>query len=527
MSERLLQYREKFLEKWNQLGKRQKLIIVASLLAVFLTFGLYLYISSQPNYVSLYNTRLSEQEIGTIKQELESRQIPYRITGNGTQIEVPQQMAQEIVVDLAAQGIPSQSGINAQIFSSTGSLGITDRQFDALKKDALQLELKNMLEKVRGVRSAQVLVTLPEESVFITESDDQASASITVETEPGLRLSQEQIRALYYLVSRSVKNLPIENITITDQYLNPLVLEDEKSNSLTEYDKQQEIKRKVERDIQQNVYNLLGTILGRDRVIVQTSVQIDFSQVTQKENLVTPVDEENKEGITISSQKRSKTFSGEGAPPGGIAGTNQGDTPQYPADQQGGKSEYEEVEETVNKEVNRIQRDIVESPYKIVDLAINVGVEPEEGQQQLDQQTLDAIRQALRSVVQVNINKPSQEITPEFLDQRITILPRTFSGKVAAENTPWYEQWWFLLGLGVLLLAAIGATAFVLVRRRNKEKEEEDQALADVSPTQMEVPDLQYKEDADDVIVRKQLEKLARSKPDEFVTLLRTWLAED
>ena len=38
--------------------------------------------------------------------------------------------------------------------------------------------------------------------------------------------------------------------------------------------------------------------------------------------------------------------------------------------------DYERIEETVNNEVNRISKEIVESPYKIRDIGIQVMVEP-------------------------------------------------------------------------------------------------------------------------------------------------------
>lgn len=214
MNERLSQYKEQVLAKWNQLSPKRRWMISGIVLFLLISLGLYIYIASQPVYTPLYNQRLSEQEIGLIKQELESKKIPYRITDNGTNIEVPQKLAQDVIVDLAAQGIPSQAGINTEIFSNT--LGVTDRQFDVMKKEALQQELRKMLERVNGVRSAQVMINLPEESVWITEKPETATASVIVDVEPGTRLDQKQINALYLLVSRSVPKLPPENITISD-----------------------------------------------------------------------------------------------------------------------------------------------------------------------------------------------------------------------------------------------------------------------------------------------------------------------
>ena len=42
--------------------------------------------------------------------------------------------------------------------------------------------------------------------------------------------------------------------------------------------------------------------------------------------------------------------------------------------------DYERIEETVNNEVNRIRREIVESPYKIRDIGFQVMMEPPVGE---------------------------------------------------------------------------------------------------------------------------------------------------
>ncbi|MFD2371293.1 flagellar basal-body MS-ring/collar protein FliF [Brevibacillus sp. GCM10020057] len=526
MNERVAVIRERLTSKWNQFSKNQKWMIAGITLFLLISLGLYIYIAAQPVYTPLYNQRLSEQEIGTIKQELESQKIPYRITGNGTSIEVPEKMAQDVIVDLAAKGIPSEAGFNSEIFSNT--LGVTDRQFDVMKKEALQQELRKLLEKVKGVRNAQVMITLPEESHWVTETPDTATASVIVDVEPGTTLDQKQINSLYLLVSRSVPKLPMDAITITDQYSNPLERSDtnEDEGSLSSFKQQEQIKAEVEKSIQQNLYNLLGTIMGRDKVIVHTFIKMNFDKENRVENLVEAPDKENNEGLIISSQKLSKTYTGQGSPPGGIAGTADSSVPSYPgSNPQGSNSNYEELNDTINREVNRITRNVTLSPYKIEDMTINVGVEPPTGGT-LDEATVESIKQVLRNVVRVTLSNQGVELTQEELDKHISVLPRTFSGKVAAEDSSSLSPavLWTVGGIAVLALAAV---AFLVLRRRNQAKQqlEETELLSQVQPS--EIPDLIYQEDGDQVVVRKQLEKLARSKPDEFVVLLRTWLAED
>ncbi|MGG3882957.1 flagellar basal-body MS-ring/collar protein FliF [Brevibacillus panacihumi] len=527
MNERIALYREKLGAKWNQFSKKQKWMIAGISLFLLLSLGLYIFIASQPVYKPLYNQRLSEQEIGAIKAELDNQKIPYKITGNGTGIEVPEKMAQDVIVDLAAQGIPSEAGFNTELFSST--LGMTDRQFDVMKKEALQQELKKLLERVKGVRSAQVMLTLPQESLWVTQTADTATASVVVDVEPGTTLDQKQINSLYLLVSRSVPKLPMEAIAIMDQYSNPLERTDgnDSEASISNFKQQEEIKAEIEKKIQQNLYNLLGTIMGRDKVIVHTFINMNFDKENRVENIVEAPDKENNEGLIISSQRLSKAFSGQGAPPGGIAGTGDNAVPSYPgANTQGTNSQYEELNDTINREVNRITRNVVMSPYKIDDITINVGVEPPAGGQ-LDDATIESIKQVLRNVVRVTLSNSGLELTQEELDQHISVLPREFSGKVnVADSTSLNPALlWTVGGIAALALAAV---AFLLIRRRrqNQLQETDDPELMDAQQP-LEIPDLMYQEDNDQVVVRKQLEKLARSKPDEFVVLLRTWLAED
>ena len=44
---------------------------------------------------------------------------------------------------------------------------------------------------------------------------------------------------------------------------------------------------------------------------------------------------------------------------------------------------------------------------------------------------------------------------------------------------------------------------------------------------ELEVDDIADEQDSEATIRRKQLEKMAKDKPDEFAKLLRTWISED
>lgn len=81
------------------------------------------------------------------------------------------------------------------------------------------------------------------------------------------------------------------------------------------------------------------------------------------------------------------------------------------------------------------------------------------------------------------------------------------------------------MGIGIAALALIAGGAYFFIRRRRQQEEmlEDDVPL----PPATEFPSVNLESVTNESQVRKQLETLAKKKPDEFVNLLRTWLAEE
>lgn len=517
MNEKIVQYRQKAIEYWNRLTNKQKVMIGSAVLFLLVSSILFVLYASRPEYINLYSNNLTEAEIGEIKAELDQRGYRYQLASGGTNIAVPRKDAAKIVVELAAEGIPKNGSIGYEIFSQNLGFGTSDRQLDVIEKDAMQNELRNLIKRISGVQDAEVMINLPEDSVFITAGQEQKStASVVVEVEPGKRLEGSQIKALYYLVSRSVPNLPIENIVITNQYSELLTMEDQGDgeNSSLKYDEQLKIQREIQQEIQQGLKNMLGTMMGRDKVYVYAYVKLNFNKVKSVENLVEPVDKENNQGLPISIEKITESFQGSGAMPGGVGGVGQTDVAGYPGNTSAGQSEYEKIEERVNSEVNRIQREIVSSPYEIEDLTINVGVEVPEGDPAIAQ-----IEGIIKNVVRTSLASQGSMLTEQDIENRITVFPRTFEGKPEIDRGGVSAMW--VYGLAAFALAAVGGMAFMAVRRR-KAKQEEDLVIA--HSMVQEIPD---EPETDEAKMRKQIEKLAKQKPEEFATLLRTWLLED
>ncbi|UOE92842.1 flagellar basal-body MS-ring/collar protein FliF [Alkalihalobacillus sp. LMS39] len=529
MNENLTLYKEKIGTFWKSRTMSQKGMMIGSVALLLLLFGLLAFFGTRSNFVPLYSN-LTVQETGQIKETLDARGIQSQISHNGTTISVPEPMVDTLKVELAAEGIPNSGSIDYGTFKDGMGFGMTDNEFSVVERAAIQTELGNLIRNVDGVSSANVMITLPEESLWVTDTPNAASASIVVNTAPGYQIDAKQVRALYHLVSKSVPNLPIENIVIMNQMFEHLEYLDDSAvgSSLTAYEQQRSIKRDVEQDIQRQLQQMLGTIMGHDKVLVSVSTDIDFTQENRQEDLVTPVDEENMAGLAVSIERVTETYSGEDMGEGGIAGVGEG-IPNYPGVIGGGVGDYERIEERINNDVNRIRRDIVESPYRIRDIGLQVMVEPPnpEDPLSLPQERINDIQQILGTIVRTSIDSNiADNLTDDEINQKIFVSAQPFNGKPVLEPVvqPMIPTWMYVVG-GVLV-AIIVLLVILLVRRKKAAQEETEEV--EVQPTMArEIPDLPNDDDSEMAVKRKQLEKLAKDKPDDFAKLVRTWLTED
>ncbi|WP_209122388.1 flagellar basal-body MS-ring/collar protein FliF [Alkalihalobacillus sp. BA299] len=526
MNDKLVQYKEKSIVFWKERTSAQKGIIIGSILLLITIFILLTIFGTRSNFVPLYSN-LTVQETGQIKETLDARGIASEISANGTTISVPETMVDTLKVELAAEGIPTSGSIDYGFFKDQMGIGMTENEFSLMERAAVQTELGNLIRNIDGVNSANVMITLPEERIWVSDEIMTASASIVINTAPGYQLEPKQVRALYHLVSKSVPNLPIENIVIMNQMFEHFEYKDENSqdySTMTAYEHQRKIKQDIERDIQRQLTQMLGTMMGRDSVLVSVTTDIDFTQENRQEELVSPVDGENMEGLAVSIERITETYEGEEVPEGGVAGT--GETiPGYPGLVGGGGGSYEKVEERVNNDVNRIRRDIVESPYKIRDLGIQVMVEPPEGQEELPIERLNDIQQILSTIVRTSIDSNlANQLTPEEINDKIFVSSQKFEGKIEIDPIaePTIPSWLYVVG-GILITIII-LLIFLLVRKK-KQHAVEEEAIEEL--VNEEVPDLPNEEDSISATKRKQLERMAREKPDEFAKLIRTWLTDD
>nr|WP_216671484.1 flagellar basal-body MS-ring/collar protein FliF [Saccharibacillus qingshengii] len=522
--------RDSLLGYWNRLSKTQKGLLVSTVAITLLTIVILTMQFSKTEYEVAFQDMNSEDAAAAMTY-LDSASIPYKLGADGTTLSVPSTDAARVRVDIGSQGIIQNGsvGFNKMFGTTTSALGMTENEFDVKYNSALNGEIESLLRMMSGVDTAKVLINLPKESLFASSEDqEQASASVVMTFKPGYRPSQEVVDGYFNLVKTSVPNLPVDNITITSD--NTELYASNAGNGFGAgaagaIQDNLAIQRKYESDIEKSVKMFLGSIVGPDRVNVLVASKLNFDQVNAEEVTYSPVDVENMRGIELSVQDIQESYTGAGAAEGGVAGTGTEAVPTYPGDTSSGQSTSESSNKIVNYQVNQITKQIVQSPYVVKDLTINVAIEPPEGKSELDDNVSDPVKNVLSNIVSASLADSGVDYSADDLAAKVLVFGSVPPGQEAAADAGMSRTllWGIIAGLAVLLAAAV----FLVLRRRKRNREEEELLEEMALPTPAEMPSINLDTVNGESQMRKQLESLAKKKPDEFVNLLRTWLADE
>jgi len=522
VNEKWAQVRERLLGFWNQYSKTQKWVLASTAALLLFAIILLTYLFTKTEYELAFQN-LDSTDAAAIMEYLDGNGISYKLSDAGTSIYVPSASASKVKVDVGSQGLVQNGSIGfPELSKSSSTIGTTDQEFNVKFRNALNGEIQQLLLSKQGIAKVKAIVTLPEDSVFLNESDkEKAIAAVVITFKPGFRPKQEEIDSYYNLVKSAVPNLDVKDITISSSTgdLTP-------SSQLgggagiggALYETQFAIQNEFENTLKRNIQQFLNPIVGMDNMVVSVVSSLNFDKKTSLEQLVQPLPDNDNKGIEIGRQESSETYEGQDGQAGGVAGTGETDVSNYPAAGSSGSSSSEKVSSTVNYEVNRITNNIDYGPYKVKDLSINVGV----NSANMTPEKLTEIQGVLVRSARVLLAESGLDLSDEALMQRVSVLSQSFDGSGgSAGNASNSAFWW--AGAGLLALALLGGGGYLVYRRRKAAQE----AAEVVEAPRAEMPTIDIDNVTNESQVRKQLESLAKRKPDEFVNLLRTWLVDE
>lgn len=169
--------------------------------------------ATKPSYTPLYSG-LSATDASSIVDQLNTDGVKYELTNGGATILVPQDSVYDERLKAAAAGLPSSSTGG---YSLLDKMGVTSSEFQqsVTYKRALEGELANTIQAMKGVKTASVRLAIPEATVFVSEKTDP-TASVFVETKNGVTLSSDQVQAIVHLTSASIEGMAPTDVAVID-----------------------------------------------------------------------------------------------------------------------------------------------------------------------------------------------------------------------------------------------------------------------------------------------------------------------
>lgn len=340
LSDVVSQFKDTFLK----LSLLQKISVAAALAAVFISVTVIVYWANRPVYKTLF-AGMTQDDAALVVENLKEQRIPYRIEENGAKITIPDQYVYETRLNLAKEGIPRGGGAGLELFDKS-SFGMTEFMQDVSYQRALQGELARTISSLKEIQEARVHLTVPKDRLFI--ADEEASkAAVVLRLRGGNTLGRDQVRAIASLVSGSVKGLTPENVQIVDtsgRLLSEFL--DEENAPLMMTQTQLEYTKKVERDLETKVNEILGATLGKGNAVAKVTAEVDFAKrdITKEEFGDTPV-LRSQQSLEINSTNKPDG-------PQGIPGV-QSNLAEPDIGAGGRNQEYNKAEETQNFEINK------------------------------------------------------------------------------------------------------------------------------------------------------------------------------
>lgn len=506
---------EKLTGYWKNLQKHQRrnLIIVAGLFV--LTVAFLSWFALRPNYKTILVNQ-APASLGEVTTKLDELKIPYK-TGGDT-LSVPEQYEDEARMKLAMSGLPNTGTSGYSVFDNN-SFGMTENEFSVRTKQAIETQIQNSILTLNGVKAARVNIVMPEKKPFISQQTDNAKASVVVQLNQGTKLSSDQVMGIQQLVSHSVPGLTAQNISLVDQ--NGLRLLDDQGQPVPDgtanpqLTKQQMIQNQVESEAKNRIRDSLERLAGPGNVEVVVHAKLDFDQRNWKTHTVT-TPEGNPNGAIISDHVLNEETQG-GAAAQGTVGTNPNDPGQTPTVKSptDGTNSSTKKESTTNRDWNYYDENGQSAPYMVKTYTVSVLL----NSANIDFTSTDA--KVSQDDIRKFVANAIGENNDGTADTQITIASAPFSvpANPFATSTAFYKQPWFLGALAAALVL-LGGGLYAFSRRRK---------VADVpvleKPRVTEVGTVV--EETENQKMKKQLEKLANQKPEDFVNLLRTWLVEE
>ncbi|MGL4603955.1 MAG: flagellar basal-body MS-ring/collar protein FliF [Iodobacter sp.] len=300
-------------ERFAALSSGRKIGLMVAVAAVIALIVGNLLWSREPVYRVLF-TNIPDKDGGAIVQSLQQMNVPYKLDPGGT-ISVTADKIYDVRLKLAAQGLPKSGNVGFELLDNQ-KFGVSQFAEQVNYQRAVEGELARSIETVASVSKARVHLAMPKQTVFLRDQL-KPTASVMLTLHPGRILDGGQIAGIIHLVSSSIPELPIKNVTIVDQDGNLLSkLPELSQNNLDP--RQLLYVQHVEKNFVERVETILAPLVGKENVKAEVTAQIDFAEVEQTSESFKPNSPPNSSAMrsqqTLDQQGKTGNEAAGGVP---------------------------------------------------------------------------------------------------------------------------------------------------------------------------------------------------------------------
>ena len=426
------------------------MILVAAVVAVGLMIIL---VMKDPAYVVLF-PQLEESDKATILQTLSDKGVKARLDTTTGQMTVPRADFYKAKMLLASAGLPKASASGYDLLGQM-PLG-TSRSVESAKlRQAQETELARSIMEIQDIESARVHLAVPERSAFIREQVPP-SASVVLKLATGRALGPGQVQSIVHLISASVSYMPVENVTVVDQYGN-LLSTPKQDNDIGMTSQQLDHKSRVEKMLRERIMNLLVPIVGAGNVNSEINVDMDFTRSEQTQELFDPQQQairSQQDSLQESAEGRARGVPGTTAnqpPPTPTVSTQQG-TDSSATDQNKNRSSTSVKNFEVSRDVKSTRAALGDIKHLSVAVVLRSMMTTDADGKPVEKVMSDDERTHLTDLIQQAVG-----FTAERGD-KVTLIQSSFAQEQPAVERSWYDAPWVedaIKELAVLIILAI------------------------------------------------------------------------
>lgn len=522
-------------------------------LAIFFSFLITNFSNQQ---MALLFSDLDTKDSASIVTKLDSMEVPYRITGGGTQIHVPGSDVDRLRMMMAKEGIPHGGSVGYEIFDKGDGFGASQFMQNLNHIRALEGELARTISSISSVKSARVHLVFGKKELFSKESQPP-SASVVLNMRSSERLNKSEVASIQHLVASAVPGLKTSQISIVDDRGTLLA-----RGYATEEEAAQgnaggaEMQAQFESKLRHALEDMLERTLGVGSIRAEVTADLDFNRIISNEEIYDPEGQ-----VARSTQTNEETADSTETDGGGdVSVENNTPAGQASGGTSGNASKTKRTEETINYEISKTIKSTTQEIGSVNKISVAVLVDGtytkneagEETYAPRSEEELQQITTLVKSAIGFDEKRGDtvQVVNMKFIKPTFdgTTQDENILGMNKADLIRLGESLGFaLVGFLVLLMVVrpILLRAFESVPRSGGVAQEEQLALAaaaaPVKPPPPEIEDNSESEEEDmekliniDKVAGKvkassvrRVSKIIESHPEEAVSVIRGWLHQD